>query len=314
MSVGLVAGPGLPAHAVVATTTVVVRPETPNGWAFGNDLVGTGTGSGAYVVGPATPPAGYGSAQLTVDSQGRWALGTLKYAGTPLSQINTITYSTYRPSSTTNHSLDVMFDIDTDTTDGNTTYQGRLASLPALEPANTWTAHDALNDTWFWSHATPSDPCTQAIPCTWAQVLAAFPNGAIRPSIGAFLFRAGGPYAGGNVGYVDKATIGNNAGTTTFDFEPTNKLTVTPPSGPKGTAVTVSGSGFGPGTTVKVKYKTGKPSPAGIALCQATVQPNSTFSCNGTIPTGANAGAFGVHNIVAKNTTDKHTGTFTLTH
>jgi hypothetical protein len=291
-----------------------VRPETPNGWAFGNDDTTTGTGSGAYVVGPGTAPSGYGSGQLTVDSTGRWAMGTFRYASTPLSQITAITYYTYRPSTTTNHSLDIMFDIDPDSTDADTSYQGRLASIPAVEPADTWTFHDALSDQWFWSHAGPTDPCRQSAPCTWSQVLSNYPNAEIRPTIGAFLIRAGGPYTGGNTGYFDKLTVGTSSGTTTFDFEPTNKLLLTPSSGPKGTHVTISGSGFTPGSTVKIKYKTGRSSPAAVLLCSTTAAADSTFSCPGVIPTGVNAGAFGSHNIVAKSGTDKHTGTFTLTH
>src|SRR2546421_310 len=62
--------------------TVVVSPANQNGWVFFDDNPGTGTGSGGFEAGPATPPLGAGSAFLTVDSQGRFAVGTAGYGGT----------------------------------------------------------------------------------------------------------------------------------------------------------------------------------------------------------------------------------------
>jgi hypothetical protein len=80
-----------------AATVVKVTQAASNGWAFMQEVA---TGSGAFVVGPTTPPLGTGSAQLTVDSTGREGLWTLNFAGTRLDQIETLSYSTYQPAST----------------------------------------------------------------------------------------------------------------------------------------------------------------------------------------------------------------------
>jgi hypothetical protein len=55
--------------------TVVVSPANMNGWVFFDDLPGTGTGTGGFEEGPATPPLGSVRC-LQVDSTGRHALGT----------------------------------------------------------------------------------------------------------------------------------------------------------------------------------------------------------------------------------------------
>ena len=61
----------LASAAVAAAATVVVAPGQTSGWAVVNDTCGAATtGSVAFVSGPATPPAGAGSAQFTVGSNG----------------------------------------------------------------------------------------------------------------------------------------------------------------------------------------------------------------------------------------------------
>ena len=63
------------ASALAATTTVA--PGHMDGWAVNNDTCGAATtGTVAFVTGPATPPAGAGSIQLAVGSNGNsldWA-------------------------------------------------------------------------------------------------------------------------------------------------------------------------------------------------------------------------------------------------
>ena len=80
-ALGLAIGAMTVLPALAASTTVVVHPGDMNGWAFAQELP---VGSGALVNGPATPPLGSGSAQLTVDSTGRELLLTPAYAGTRL--------------------------------------------------------------------------------------------------------------------------------------------------------------------------------------------------------------------------------------
>ena len=54
-----------------AAATVVVSPGHMDGWGVNNDTCGAATtGSVAFVNGPATPPAGTGSVQFTVGTNG----------------------------------------------------------------------------------------------------------------------------------------------------------------------------------------------------------------------------------------------------
>jgi YVTN family beta-propeller protein len=90
---------------------------------------------------------------------------------------------------------------------------------------------------------------------------------------------------------------------------------VSPTSGHSGKSVTVSGRGFNPGETVKITYKTGLASPKSVTVCTATSGSDTSYSCSGTIPPTATAGAKGSHKIVAKGLTSgiKVNTAFTLT-
>jgi hypothetical protein len=103
--------------------------------------------------------------------------------------------------------------------------------------------------------------------------------------------------------------------TTTFTIVVTPTVTITPSSGPKGTAVTFNAAGFVPGEKVKFNYKTGLSSPVSITVCKATVTASGTATCSGAIPTGGKQGPKGAHTIVAKGTASliKATTIFTLT-
>ena len=92
-------------------------------------------------------------------------------------------------------------------------------------------------------------------------------------------------------------------------------MNVSPTSGPPGKSVTVSGRGFNPGETVKITYKTGLASPKSVTICTATAGSDTSYTCSGTIPPTATAGAHAAHKIVAKGLTSliKVKTTFTLT-
>jgi hypothetical protein len=95
----------------------------------------------------------------------------------------------------------------------------------------------------------------------------------------------------------------------------TPSVAVTPTSGPPATAVTITGTRFLPGETVRVTYQTGLISPASVVLCKATALGDSSFSCPANIPAKPTAGAKGAHKIVAKGLTSliKAKTTFTRT-
>ena len=221
---------------VAAGCKVVVTPSAPNGWSFLNE---GGNGSVHYVNGPGTPPAGRGSALLTVDSTGREAIQTTKYAGLGLSGLSQLQYSTYQAfSGSPNETLTLAFDVDYDSTDNSTAFQGRLVYVPSAAGTvapNTWQQWNTMSGAAGWySSATGASafrpivggatqanpPCTQATFCTWASVLSNYPNARIRPSTGALLVRAGGPVTGGFVGATDNVVIGIGGLVVENNFEP----------------------------------------------------------------------------------------------
>jgi hypothetical protein len=88
-----------------------------------------------------------------------------------------------------------------------------------------------------------------------------------------------------------------------WPYVPQATVTISPESGPKRTPVTLTGSNFSSGETVKFKYKTQLSSPSTVALCSAVASTDGTASCDGTIPTSGNQGPKGAHSIVAKGAT-----------
>ncbi|HUC31338.1 MAG TPA: dockerin type I repeat-containing protein [Candidatus Paceibacterota bacterium] len=208
-----------------AAGTIIVTPSNVNGWGFVEE---TANGSGAFVNGPSTPPLGSGSAQLTVDGTGGEDLVTLGYAGTRLSAITSLTYSTYRVSGSGELAPSLQFDVDTVASD--TAWEGRLVYEPYYTHtvlAGVWQTWNPLDNSlssglgnWWFDDPPGNAVCWITNPCTWAKLLAAFPNAAIRPPVddGEVLFKAGGGWTGGFVGNVDAFSIGVNHVTTTYDF------------------------------------------------------------------------------------------------
>ncbi|HYO99324.1 MAG TPA: thrombospondin type 3 repeat-containing protein [Pyrinomonadaceae bacterium] len=217
--------------SLLTNTPVVVSPANMNNWFFFNEGA---NGSGGFEIGPATTPLGDGSAFLIVDATGRHNLGTQAFAGTRLDQITELRYSTYK-NTNPDQAVDIalQFDVDYDGAGGISTYQGRLVFEPyqtgANPQQNVWQTWQPLVNGKFYASRPGTNGsngvCTQNAPCTWAQVLASFPNATIRDNgtpetRGVLLFRAGGPWANGYDGNVDAFTIGINQNETTFDFEP----------------------------------------------------------------------------------------------
>ncbi|MDT7541848.1 MAG: hypothetical protein QOE33_1752 [Acidobacteriota bacterium] len=220
--------------------TPVVSPANQQGWVFFDDNPGTGTGSGGFEDGPSTPPLGAGSAFLQVDAQGRYALGTAAYAGTRMDDITGLGYYSYQNNNAnTVVAISLQFDIDYDLNDTSNPYQGRLVFEPYQTPANVqqnvWQNWDALAGKWYGTRTTVTvgntagvtNPCQQATPCTWQQVLASFPNAGVRNTATSLvLFKAGGPWSPGFRGNVDDFRITVNTAQTTYDFEPLPHLSI----------------------------------------------------------------------------------------
>jgi hypothetical protein len=291
--------------APAGASTTTVGSLSVNGW-FGFNEGPTGsTGTTTLVSGPGTPPAGTGSAQLTVDSTGRASLATNAYAGTKLVDISALSYATRAPSANLNNQPNLQFDVDYVTTDASTAFQGRLTFIRnSAVPANTWTTIDALTDgKWYSTGAPGNTVCTQASYCTWGQVLAAFPTAGIRndsTAKGAMILRLGGPVAGGATVYVDDFSITRPSGTSTVDFE--GGASVSPSVGPPGTAVTVTAYGYKPNAWVNVHYDRVATrlhaGPRRPLECRVHANGSGVALCSFNIP--AVAGPVGVHPITIK--------------
>ncbi|MEX2054654.1 MAG: hypothetical protein WD972_00590 [Candidatus Andersenbacteria bacterium] len=209
---------------VASAATSIIYPGDMQGWSFVQE---TATGSGAMVAGPSTPPLGSGSANLVVDSTGGMVIAKAGYAGLKLADITDLGYSTYRTSGGPALAIALQLNFDGDVTDADETWQGRIVYEPyhtQTVSTGVWETWDALDDAagtgtgnWWFSNGAhaASSGCAMATPCTWAEVLAAFPNGGVHNTFGAVVLKAGGGWTGGFDGNVDALTINAD----TYDFE-----------------------------------------------------------------------------------------------
>jgi len=210
---------------------VVVSPENMRGWGFMQE---TPSGSGTMVSGPEDPPAGDGSAQLTVDNTGGWILGKAAYQGVYLRDFTRLEYWTYRSLQPVGiFQIALQFNIDRDLTDADEAFQGRIVYEPYYShpieamTAGEWlhwnTQDNAQPGSWWFTRAPQNAPvtgCSQADPCTWSEVLTKFPNAGVHRTLGAVILKAGGGWLGGFTGNTDALTIGCNGRTVLWDFEP----------------------------------------------------------------------------------------------
>jgi hypothetical protein len=218
------------AFALPALAQTYVTPASA-GWAF---AVEAPTGAGAFVYGPGTPPSGSpGSVQLAVGNPGGELFFTQQYAGTPLSQLTGLGYSTYVVSSALPVTATMQFDFDNDLTSPTLAYGGRAVFDPALLGAvvapGIWQTWNPMTQKAWWGSGTPGTRplnmvCTQASPCTLAQIITAFPNGGILSDLfpGYFGFKLGNGGGPSQVS-IDSFTIGTGGlggPVTQFNFAP----------------------------------------------------------------------------------------------
>ncbi|HYO99382.1 MAG TPA: Calx-beta domain-containing protein [Pyrinomonadaceae bacterium] len=221
----------------------IVWPPNQNGWVIQT----SGTSTATFVHGPATPPLGVGSGQLSVGSNGGGAaqFRQTNFNGTPLSDLTELSYSTYTSNDTTapstgDQTVYIMLNLDLDG-DGSTTVDSIIFFEPEYQHGyttavpdqgdnvlNTWQRWDARNGGW-WSTtgAGGANPGSDVKPLS--AIIAAFPNARILNSSAGNIRVVAGFGAGSwdnFVGNVDKVTIGVNALNTTYDFEPLPQLTI----------------------------------------------------------------------------------------
>lgn len=217
----------LVAPSFAQTTVVVDQGEAT--WGFLDESsAAPSSATSEFVFGPDTPPSGAGSVRFALGANTDGVLvGTQNHAGLRLADITTLAYATYQ--NTSPQAAALQFNVDYDDSDATNSWQGRLVFEPAtIGPvqANTWQTWNALNGTW-WSTGTPvvgdvaaASPCTQATPCTWAQVLTNFPNIANQSGpLAGILLKAGSGWAGGWDGNADMLHIQTGSFNIIYDFE-----------------------------------------------------------------------------------------------
>lgn len=235
---------------IADAVTVVVDPNNMDGWTFystdSSGALNTGSNVGQMVTGPATPPLGVGSANLMTAAgagDGSEQLRNTDWAGTLLSSITSLSYSTYATSIGGDQLPFLNLYISTQ---GNGVYDDRLWFEPVYSSAsagngnpnpqpnialNAWQTWNAFTGMWYSDSTTPNanafpndpnGPGDHAI--TFAEFVAAFPNATIvNPSagIGGIRLASGFSSPGDNYNtYVDGFTIGVSGVDTTYNFEP----------------------------------------------------------------------------------------------
>lgn len=211
-------------NRIIVTEDEIVRQaeNTPptNNWV----LYTRNAGTGAFRVGPDTPPSGVGSFEtVTPTGADKVTLFNYDHVGTRLSTIDQISYSTYRTIGASPNqvpALNIQVDYNGDAPGGFTTL--------VFEPVynlnqgviqdgvwQDWDAYDGGNAIW-WSSQTIPGVCAFDCFVSWSDIVAANPNAVI---LGGFGVNQGS----GNPALTassDQLTIGYGGDCVTYDFEP----------------------------------------------------------------------------------------------
>jgi len=214
--------------------------EGSTDWRFSEDGHSGGS-DGQFVYGPGSPPAGTGSAMLSVDGPtGGHVLGNGNlYNGQRLSRITRLSYSTYRSSSDSSNILAIALQLNINLGEGGnrSTLEARLVYEPYKSgntvPSNTWQTWDTLaagngsGNWWIYpmtSNANPNGRCPQSDACTWSEFLGYFPNARFADQtvfgerVGGLHFKAGSGWQQAFVGYVDNLIVGIDGSDDYYDF------------------------------------------------------------------------------------------------
>jgi hypothetical protein len=180
---------------------------------------GTPPTSGQFVTGPATPPAGTGSLQLsTALGSEKVTLFNFDHVGTALADVEDIAYSTYRQEGQAQQVAALNLQID---------YNGAAAggfSTLVFEPVyntdqgpvvdDTWQSWDADGSGRWWSTRAINGTCAFDCFTEWDDIVAANPDATIVGGVGVNQ-GSGNP---GLISNVDAFTFND----ITYDFEATN--------------------------------------------------------------------------------------------
>ena len=210
--------------------------DSMHGWSFyddQHDVACTNAAVCGLVQGPTGTPRGSGSAELATNSTSEGpAIVLPDYGGTRFDRITQLRYSAYRQSTDAGDNLAIalQFNVDYDLNDQNASWQGRMVFEPyqgagGNVAGNRWTSWDAKAGRWWGTKASVpvngvlvANPCVQATPCTWSQLLTRFPNLGVHAVYGAVVLKAGSGWPNFR-GNVDSLAIGVDGVSTVFNFE-----------------------------------------------------------------------------------------------
>jgi|GEM_PF-2197899 len=220
-----------------ASTTLTVTQANTQGFETQTGTEGSSnTSSIQYVNGPGTPPLGGGSLRMSVGSDGGsyYIYRNHVIDGTPLTDITSLSYSTYVTNNTGSQAVALTLMVDTDN-DGiaddklwfEPTYQtsGFFPTNPQGPLAlGTWQTWDALNGGWYSANGFAGTGTGGPPVKPLSEIIAALPAGSkIAPSDGwggLRLYVGDGPGSWDNFnGNVDNLSVGVNGFNTKYDFE-----------------------------------------------------------------------------------------------
>lgn len=180
-------------------------------------------GNGAFRTGPATPPIGVGSLELvTPTGADKVTLFNYDHVGTPLSDIDAISYSTYRTAGELQQvaALNIQVDVNGDAPGGFTTLvfepvyntgQGAVVSGEWQD----WDAYSGGQAIWWSSNPIPGAPNRDTF-VPWSTIVALNPEAVV---VGGFGVNQGS----GNPALttaVDALALGYGGDTFTYNFDP----------------------------------------------------------------------------------------------
>jgi len=208
---------------MVSEADIVRQPEnTPptNNWVL-YTRPGTPPTAGAFVTGPATPPLGCGSLQLTTTTgTEKVFLFNFDHVGTKLSDINTISYSTYVTVGSFQQVAALNLQIDyngPDVPGGFSTLVFEPVYNPVQGPVTNgiWQNWVATGSGIWWSTQPINGQCAGAIGgCfkTWTEIVANNPDATILGGVGV-------NQGSGNPGLISSVDA-FRFDETTYNFEP----------------------------------------------------------------------------------------------
>lgn len=234
LTAALLAGAGT---AIAATTVVKV---TSNDLAGGNWYAADTRppGTGIFEAGPATPPHGAGSFELsTPENAAKVQLFTDLHDHAALADVEGIGYWTYRDPASTGFvagvaSINLRIDLQgDDTADAYMVYEPYQDLGNAAVSTGVWQEWDAYRGgAARWWINTGAGGCGQSTPCPWSTIVATFPLAQIReaascgpggvttPCPGSFGVNQGS-FNSGIVSNADGLYIAMAGDTTVYDFD-----------------------------------------------------------------------------------------------